>query len=94
MSAPRKYANCNINNGICEIISGISSLNMPAMPIPKEEVEKDSNRFISETDYMVKHAVEHFHAAIEILREAQKREMVLEEKILRLECKLLEKGVK
>lgn len=62
MSKPRKDYDDKKQGAIIEIISGLSALHMEPMPLNNGEL------FMSDNDHWVKHAVEHFHAAIELLR--------------------------
>ena len=70
MSSPFKHDPPTINGAITEIISGISALNM--QPDPITNIPNDSMGFLSETDAWVKHSIEHFRAAIQVLREVEK----------------------
>jgi len=69
MSEPRRTAEDPVHEAVCEIISGLSALNSYADPIPEERLDSyaKQTRYISETDAMVKHSVEHFHQAITFL---------------------------
>lgn len=62
MSEPRKDYADKKQGAMLEIISGLSALNMEPQPLNNGEL------FLSENDAWVKHAVEHFQAAIELIR--------------------------
>lgn len=51
-----------------EVISGMSALNMEPSPL-----EKPTGTYLSETDYYVKHAMEHFSAACQLISKAEAR---------------------
>lgn len=65
-----------------ELISAESALNMPPEPI---EPDADSRGFLSETDAMVKHAMEHLHEAFKQAMKVEREISVLKTKIYRLE---------
>lgn len=72
MGKPVKYdpesAGSNpLQNAICEIISGLSSLNMEPDPIPEDKLT-ENDRYISQRDRWVKHSVPHFREAIQSIR--------------------------
>jgi len=68
MSEPRDYAD-KLRGAMSEIISGNSALNMHPDPIPSDELDKDINGYLSETDRMAQHAMEHYRKAFELLSE-------------------------
>lgn len=61
MSKPHAYE--NVSSVAIEIISGCSSLHMYPEP-----VENPQGEYISDTDVHVRHSLEHFHAAVDMLR--------------------------
>lgn len=61
MSKPHAYE--SVNSVAIEIISGCSSLHMCPNP-----VENPQGEYISDTDANVRHSLEHFHAAVDMLR--------------------------
>lgn len=65
MSKPHAYE--NISSVAIEIISGCSSLHMYPDPI-----ENPKGEYISDTDANVHHSLEHFHAAVDMLRSVSK----------------------
>lgn len=74
MSNPIIKSDNPILSAMNEIVSGISALNMPPEPIENNNCENlGRSLFLSESDNMVKHAIEHFRAAIALLNEAYKQ---------------------
>ena len=69
MSEPVRTAVDPVHEAVCEIISGLSALNMPRDPIAEDNLDDyaKSTRYLSETDAMVKHSMDHFHQAITFL---------------------------
>ena len=55
---------------VCELANATSCLHSPPDPIPEEDRKKDA-WYLSETDDMVRHAVEHTHNAMEYVRRAE-----------------------
>ena len=64
MSKPREVPNPNVEDVLLEVMSAMSSLNMP----PEElEPPEDSHGWISERYEYAKHAYEHLRAAAHML---------------------------
>lgn len=82
-----------IQNALCEILSAISALNMPPEPI--ENVEPNGYRplFLSETDGMVQHTIEHMHAVFRLLNMAYHDQESLKMQVYRLVIQLTEAGL-
>ena len=66
---PIKTYTDKLDGAIVEIISGMSALNMEPRPL-----EKPEGTFLSETDHWVKHSMEHFRQAVELIRESRRQE--------------------
>ena len=71
MCSPKNHEQ-KLHGAITEIISGMSSLHMTPSPIPLEEQTPDNNGFLSDTDGYVKHSLEHFHEAVNLINEGTK----------------------
>jgi len=82
MSKPFDYKSDFINGAMLEIISGRSALNMPPEPIPEEDQEPN-NGYLSETDGMVKHSMEHFCQAYSLLIKENERQSKILSKMYR-----------
>jgi hypothetical protein len=76
-----------------EMMSGMSALNMEPNPIPVDELD-EYDRFLSETDKWVKHAVEHFEVAIQATEMIRDREKALASRNEVLEKELKELKVR
>jgi phenylalanyl-tRNA synthetase alpha subunit len=74
-------------------MSGLSALNMEPSPIPVEELD-EYDRFLSETDKWVKHAIEHFDVAIQATEMIRNREKALASRNEELEKELKELKVR
>lgn len=85
MSVPMTTCTDPILAAMNEIMSGMSALNMPPDPIPKETLGED-DMFLSDTDRMASHAIDHLHAALTFLNKAHR-----EVDKLKLDLKLEEK---
>lgn len=69
MSEPKNDYEDKVHGAISELISAESALNMEPKPLPLPP--KDAT-FLSETDYWVKHAMDHIHQAISLLIDYRK----------------------
>lgn len=67
MSAPKNDYEDPLHGALCEIISAQSSLNMYPAPI-----EGPPRRYLSESDEWAQHAMEHLHAAFDLIARALK----------------------
>lgn len=67
MSTPFEPNERFANIAVSEILSGTSALHMQPAPIPVEKQEADNHGYLSETDFMVKHSIEHFHNAAKLI---------------------------
>jgi len=85
MSDPITKTSDPLHAALHEVLSGISSLNMPADPIPEEIAKNDPIAFLTKTDANVKHALEHFRAAFDLINRAMQEREKLRTKIYRLE---------
>jgi hypothetical protein len=71
------YKGTTINSAIGEIISGMSALNMEPRPKYTEEEKKylvnkgEIAGYLSEMDTWAEHSIEHFRAAIEVLKNVE-----------------------
>lgn len=74
-----------LQSAMCEVVSGISALNMYPEPNGKEG-------FLSQTDEMAKHSIEHFSAAFDLLCRTQSYVRWLENELHKTEIRLLEKN--
>lgn len=92
MSTPNKSYENPVQGALNEIISAMSALNMPPEPIEEPNKVTCDYRplFLSETDGMVQHAMEHMSAACEVLYKAYQEREGYQHKIYRLECRIRE----
>jgi len=67
MSDPREEYDCPIQGAVYELISAMSALNMEPSPI--DNPGKNAI-YLSETDAMAKHSMEHMNAAMACTRKA------------------------
>ena len=67
MSSPFEPTEHFANIAVSEILSGTSALHMPPEPIPVEKQKPENHGYLSETDFMVKHSIEHFHQAAKLI---------------------------
>jgi hypothetical protein len=84
MSTP--FVDCEdpIQGALNEVVSTISALNMEAEPIP------GASGYLSQTDAMAKHAMEHLHAVFVLIQRAEQQREKDRIKIWRLEIALHE----
>lgn len=66
MSEPRRDYQDALHGALLELTSGVSALNMHPEPIPEAQ-QTDSSGYLSDVDGWVKHSVEHFRAALELV---------------------------
>lgn len=85
MSAPFLDHDDPLHGALSELVSAQSSLNTYADPIP------GATGYISETDASVKHAMEHIHAAFELVNRAFRDRDTARSKFYRMQLKLAEK---
>jgi len=86
VSAPFLGHDDPLPGAMSELVSAQSSLNMHADPIP------GATGYVSETDANVKHAMEHIHAAFELLDRAWKAREADRTKFHRAQQKLSERS--
>ena len=67
MSDPREEYDCPMQGVVHELISAMSALNMEPSPI---DSPKKNAIYLSETDEMAKHSMEHMNAAMVCARKA------------------------
>jgi hypothetical protein len=76
MSAPHTTANDPVQGAIEEIISAMSSLNMPAEPNPDFTPQEWEQPFLVQTDRWAAHAAEHLQQAIVYLRKIRPEDLI------------------
>jgi hypothetical protein len=84
MSTPSLDHEDPLQGALSEILSAESALHMHPDPIP------ETTGFLSETDAWAKHAVEHLHAAFELVNRAHRDRGRLEGQIFRLQTRVRE----
>ena len=72
-----------LRSAATEVISGMSALNMHPHPIPPDQ-QRDGTGWLSDTDYWVRHSMDHFHQAMEGIRQGEKQIRVLKGFIFKL----------
>lgn len=68
MSKPITETNDPLHSALCELISGMSALNMP----PQERKHTQQEFYLSEVDENAHHAMEHLRAVAELIDQALK----------------------
>lgn len=83
-----------LQSSLCEIISAQSALHMPPEPQPTSNPAALEFRpaFLSETDVMVAHSIEHMRAAFALVNKAHQAQESLKTQVFRLVVQLRELG--
>lgn len=93
MSDPTLTYEDKIQGALNELVSAISALNMPPEPIENVEPNEYRPLYLSETDGMVQHAMEHISATLKLLDEAHRERESLKMQVYRLVIQLTEVGL-
>jgi hypothetical protein len=93
MSSPFEPTEHFANIAVSEILSGTSALHMPPEPIPVEKQEPENHGYLSETDFMVKHSIEHFHHAAKLIGVSMNEVHGAKLKLIKLMTELIREGV-
>lgn len=84
MSDPIESRDEPIRGALCEIISGMSALNMA--PEPRDHAPDEF--YLSQVDAMAHHAMEHFQVACRMLNRAEQEKEKLQWEIHKLRCEI------
>jgi hypothetical protein len=77
-----------LQGALNEIVSAESALNMEPDPVIPKDPPEGRGPFLSESDAWVQHAMEHMHAAFQLVLRAQRERESLRHQIWRLEAAL------
>lgn len=90
MSAPFDHYEDPLQGALNELVSAMSALNMKADPVNPPPVREPNSRpvYLSESDNVAKHAMEHLHAVFDLINKANAAREGDRRKIYRLESSL------